>query len=43
MEKPISLFSGNFKRSAEHSFVVATSETGLCSRTWLLLPTKRFL
>jgi len=32
MEKPILLFSGDFKRSAENSFVVATSDSCLCSR-----------
>jgi len=32
MEKPISLFSRDFKRSAEHSFVVANSDSCLCSR-----------
>ena len=32
MEKPISLFNGDFKRSAEHSFVIATSDSCLCSR-----------
>jgi len=32
MKKPISLFSGDFKRAAEHSFVVATSDSCLCSR-----------
>jgi len=34
-EKPISLLGGDFKRSAEHSFDITTSDLCLCSRlTW---------